>query len=343
MATATVTLVVPNITSVLLNFNQMKVYRSDTGATGVFSEITGPGTRLVLETGKTIYEFVDTTAPTDATNTYYTSTFFHSATLLESSQGDPVQGEGDPALDVISVDELKEIFLFGVDLTDDNGTDFPDTLFEFYIKAAVSWIERRVDIPLRPLVIADERHDFYRQDYYKYIRLQTQEYPILDVDTVKLVLPTEQEVISFDKEWLQIQKWSGQIEIIPGRGQLSVIVLGQTGAWLPLIYGWTDYIPDVFRIAYTAGFERGQVPAELREMVGKAASFGPLNIAGDLVVGAGIAGRSMSLDGIATSVNTTQSATNSGYGARILEYRRELAETIPELRRYYKGIRMVVA
>lgn len=344
MATITIRIPVVNIADVLAApFDRIKIYRSTTGATGPFVEITTPATRLVLEPDKTVYEYVDATGDNDY---YYTSSYFNSTTLAESSQGDPVQGESDPALDIISIEELKEFFLFGVDLTDDNGCPFPDTLFEFYIKSAVSWVERRLDLCLRQCVFTDseaERLDFYRQDYYKYIRLQTDEFPIITVSAIKLVLPTEQEVIDFDPSWFQIDKASGQLEIIPGRGQLSVITLGQTGAWLPLIYGWTDYIPHVFRVSYTAGFEKGKVPPELTELVGKVASLGPLNIAGDLVVGAGIASRSISVDGIATSIGTTQSATNAGYGARILEYRREISETIKFLRRYYKGIRWVAA
>lgn len=339
MATITVKFVVPNIAAVLQCFDQLKVYRSPDNTVGSFVEITGPGTRITLESDKTVYEFIDNTG---SSTDYYASTFFNSTDSSESSLSDATQGDGDPALDVISVEELKEIFLFGVDLSDDDGCPFPDALFEFYIKGAVSWVERRLDLKLRPCVITDERQDFYRQDYYKYIRLQTHEFPIISVEAIRLVLPTEQEVINFDPSWFQVQDYAGQLEIIPGRGQLSVIVLGQTGAWLPLIYGWTDFIPDVFRVDYTAGFPKGQVPHELRELVGKVASFGPLNVAGDLVVGAGIAAQNISIDGISTAVSTTQSATSSGYTARLLQYRREIKDILGDLRRYYKGVRFVV-
>ena len=59
------------------------------------------------------------------------------------------------------------------------------------------------------------------------------------------------------------------------------------------------------------------IPAELLDLAGKYAAGYPLNTAGDLVAGAGIASKSTNIDGAGTSVGTTSSATNAGYGARI--------------------------
>ncbi len=84
------------------------------------------------------------------------------------------------------------------------------------------------------------------------------------------------------------------------------------------------------------------MPPVLVELVGKYASFGPLNIAGDLLGGAGIASQNISLDGLSTGFSTTSSATNSGFGARLLIYRGEIKDWIPTLMRYYKGPKLVV-
>ena len=65
-------------------------------------------------------------------------------------------------------------------------------------------------------------------------------------------------------------------------------------------------------------------PADLLDLVGIVASMLPLDTAGDLIAGAGIATTSISLDGISQSVGTTASATNSGYGARVIQYRKRL-------------------
>ncbi len=73
------------------------------------------------------------------------------------------------------------------------------------------------------------------------------------------------------------------------------------------------------------------------------AAIGPLNIAGDLIAGAGIANKSISLDGLSQSIGTTSSATNSGYGARILQYEKQMKHMLEGLRTHYTGIQMVVA
>jgi len=110
-----------------------------------------------------------------------------------------------------------------------------------------------------------------------------------------------------------------------------------------MIHRNNRFVPDVFRVDYTAGFEAGKVPADIIDLIGKKASFGPLNIAGDLLGGAGIASQSVSVDGLSQSFNTTSSATNAGYGARLVQYSKEIKELLPMLEKYYKGIRMVVA
>jgi hypothetical protein len=102
-------------------------------------------------------------------------------------------------------------------------------------------------------------------------------------------------------------------------------------------------VPALFRVSYKAGFKKGQVPHLIKEIVGMKASMGPLNIAGDLIAGAGIATKSLSLDGLSQSISTTASATNAGYGARILQYNKEIEERMKNLRSYYTGINMVVA
>src|SRR3990167_786182 len=336
MATITLTVVVSDIATVRSLFDKIKVYRSTTGVTGPYVEITSAPTRISLVEGQTIYSYTDTSGD-DAY--YYKTSFFNSASLIESSLSDAQQGEGDPALDVMSVEELKTNYLFGVDLSDDNGNEFQDSMFQFYIKSAVSWLEKRLDVPMRPLVIEDERHDFFRQDYRKWVWLQLLNKPVIAVDEIKLVLPTNQEVITYSNDWIFVDKPSGQVNIIPGSGQ---VLLGSAGAWLPLLYGWVDFLPDVFRVRYTAGFEKGKIPDDLRDLAGKIAALGPLNLAGDLVFGAGLAAESVSLDGLTTAIQTTQSPTNAGYGARIVEYWREIKHVMPELRRYYQGMRMIM-
>jgi len=303
-------------------------------------EITNGATRPPLESGRLVYSYTDEYGSEDY---WYKSSYFHSVSLLESSKSDAQQGEGDSALDIMSVSELKTYYLFGLDLTDDSGTEYPDSLYEFFIKSAVSWLEHKLDLPLRTTRYVEEAHDFMREDYLQYIWLELAHYPVLELEEVKLVLPGDQLVHTFDPSWFQLEKDSGQLQLIPGPGSAGTILLGQVGAWLPLIYAQARMVPRMFRTTYTAGFEAGKLPDVLKDMVGKTASFGPLNIAGDLLGGAGIASQSISMDGLSQSFNTTSSATNAGYGARLLQYSKEIKEVIPTLHRYYHGVRLSVA
>lgn len=338
MSVVTLNISAGNIETLIVNFDQIKVYRSITGRTGVYSELTGIGTRILLEAGVTSYQYHDTSGDSSY---YYKRSFFNSASAIESDLSDPVQGSNDPALDIISVSELKTNYLFGVDLTNDQGVEYPDSLYEWYIKSAVSWVEHRLDLPLRPKSITAERHDFYPMDYQNFIYLKLREYPVLEVSQVQMILPGETVAQDFDSDWFQLRRDSGVLHIVPGTGSSSTILFGGGGSWLPFAKNANRFIPDVFRVTYTAGFEAGQLPYDIRDIVGKTASLGPLNIAGDLLGGAGIASQSLGIDGLSQSFSTTSSATNSGYGARVGIYTREIKTQLPIIRSYYKGMSMV--
>jgi len=76
---------------------------------------------------------------------------------------------------------------------------------------------------------------------------------------------------------------------------------------------------------------------DLMALIGKVASIGILNIAGDMVIGAGIASKNVSIDAISSGLQTTASATNTAYGARIVQLQREINALKPILFRKYNG------
>lgn len=339
MSVISLKIVVASLDTVRETFDRIKVHRSVTGSPGPYVEVTLPSTRIPLEAMKVIYEYQDLSGDP---NYFYRVSYFNSVSLLESSLSEPQQGESDSALDIISVEELKTNYLFGVDLTKDDGEAYPEALFEWYIKSAVSWIEARLDIPVRPVHYEDEVHDYWRRDYDQYISLFLDHYPVISVATVKMVLPTDQVVKEFDSSWIKLQKEFGHVNIIPGIGSQGTILLGASGAFLPFLTR-SDFLPGIFHIDYTAGFESGKVPGVIKDIIGKLAAMGPLNIAGDMIAGAGIASQSLSMDGISQSISTTASATNAGYGARIIQYYKDIKDVLPTLQKYYKGIRLTVA
>lgn len=349
----TTTIIEPDVNLVRANFDAIQVFRSVNGPTGSYSEVTKPGTRPRLEKDKTTYTFTD---PDGAADYYYKFRYFNTVTSAFDTFSTPERGEPEPALQVISIEELKDVYLFGVDLTNDQGVPYSNAMFTWYIKAAVDWIEKRLDLPILPRTYPDERHDYYKYDYNKYIWLKLSHYPVIGISEVKLVLPGEQVVKVFEKDWLHIQRGDGQLQMVPGTGTAGTILLGASGAWLPFIYGNNKFIPDAFRINYEAGFGRPRdpnsvsprdpeldaFPPDIKHVVGMIASMGPFNIAGDMIAGAGIASQSIGIDGLSQSVSTTSSATNAGYGARIIQYQKDIKDQLPHLARYYKGPRLTV-
>ena len=95
-------------------------------------------------------------------------------------------------------------------------------------------------------------------------------------------------------------------------------------------------MPNYWKMKYVSGFDL--VPPDLIEAIGKMAAICIFHPLGDLILGAGIASASLSLDGLSQSVSTTSSATNAGYGSRILGYTNDLKQAIPRLKATYKGI-----
>lgn len=340
-ASLTLTIRVNDVDRILERFNFVSVWTTtdlnDTGNPINFTELTTPATRIALVSGSAEYVFVD---PNGTEDTWYAIGYYNSDTSAVSGLGSPVKGIIDPALELLTVDQLKNIFLFGIDLTNDFGEPYPDELFQFYIRSAVQFVRDKLDIDLLPTEQADEKHDFYKRDYEKYVITKLDRVPVIEVTGARLVLPLNQKIIDYSPNSFQVDHDAGWLEIVPGSGQ---ILLGQTGAFLPLVFGGQDYLPQAIRVDYTSGFRNGFVPADIQEVIGMLASFGPLGIAGDLLVGAGIASQSLSIDGLSQSVNTTSSATNSGYGARLVQYQKQLKDMWQTLRARYHPKNLLVA
>lgn len=330
---------VEEITNVISQFDVQKIYRSITGENGSYIEITNSSTRIPLENDKSDYYYDDL----DGNSTYwYKIAYYNSLSDLESNASVPRVGNFLSALSIISVEELKEIYLFGLDLTNDAGEPYPNSLYEHYILSAFATLERRLDIHILPYEIVDEKHDYYNTDIEQFMFLLLNEYPVISVEAVRMEFPNGNVLMNVPINYIHLNEGSGQVQIIPTLG--PSIPISMNNVFYPYVSRYftrtVRNLPDFFRISYTAGLSR--VPENIKDLIGKIASFGPLNIGGDLLGGAGIATASISVDGLSQTYGTTSSATNAGYGARLLQYSREIKELIPELRRYYKGIRVRV-
>lgn len=209
----------------------------------------------------------------------------------------------------ISVKDVKDNYLFGIDLSDANGNPLPEGLFVHYINSAVDYIQNLLDITISETEFISERHDYIRNDYQNWGFLELEHKPVKEVKGIRLMYGNRPSV-EIPLDWVQLNKLTGQITLFPSAGSANSLIIGQTGLLFGFQSQW-DYAPMLWEVDYVAGIDEkdSSMPFELlKEAVSKRASCGILNVWGDLIIGAGIANQSVSIDGISQSIGTTQSA-----------------------------------
>lgn len=240
---------------------------------------------------------------------------------------------------IMTVKEFHDLYLWGQDpaFVADDGKTQPEYTYAHNIRYGIAKVEKKLGIKLLPTRIV-EKHDFMRENgvargEYPFFPLDA--FPVIDIESVKLMLPGA-DPFTYPASWLRWHADDGQLYIVPdGTGALPVAATAYPSS--------RRLIPDAYEITYFAGFKPDNFPVDLKEVVGKEGAFGPLNVGGDLVGGAGLAGSSLSLDGLSQSITTTNSSTNAGFGARLIQYEKELKETYKTLVPYYRGLRLRVA
>lgn len=265
--------------------------------------------------------------------------------------------------------QLIERYLVGVNLRLPDGCPYPNQTFDFAVRSATEEVERYLGIAVLPRtfyggdvgdiaqmnrlpteqnengIYGAERQDWIPYDQYRRMRLAWR--PLIgNPPRVRLVFPGyEYSVPHIPDDWISVRDGnSATIDIVPGATMTGLLYNGffvanqiGFGAW------WNNRLPNLMRIDYTAGFLPGCVPLAIQDAIGLLAAIFILNIAGDLIAGAGIASFSLSLGGLSQSISTTSSATNSGYGARIIQYTKQLDRLVRQLRNDYIGANLVVA
>lgn len=249
---------------------------------------------------------------------------------------------------LLSPTEMFSLYLYGIKIQAGDGTAFSTESMRFYIQAAQQEIENFFNLKLVYQFIALEKLTFYRADYWQSFPILFTNYPVNK--PISLTGRFNQlEQISYPTQWLtNTQNSYGQykrrVSIVPtgtavATANAEVILSGlttQLGSQHFLM------IPDYWDLQYITGFKLDQMPMDLINLTGKLASFGPLGIAGDLILGAGIVSQSLGVDGLSQSISSTSSATNAGYGARLVQYEREIKATIPRIKLVYDEIKMSV-
>lgn len=243
---------------------------------------------------------------------------------------------------MLTVKQLKERYLFGIDLTDKQGNKLPDEVIQHQINAAVSYLEHAMNIIISETLIEGEQHDYRAVDYANFNFIQLKQRPGIEVIEMKAQFPNRSDLVTYPKQWYVLEKEASQVQLSPVEGSFSGLIVTQGGSYVPLIYGTRDYWPHLFSITYKAGFCNDQIPVIINEMIGLQAAIKIFEILGDLLYGPGLTSDNVSLDGASVSKGLAASGIYSVYGARIDGYRKSLKDYMDVVKKFYSGIPSVV-
>lgn len=163
-----------------------------------------------------------------------------------------------PMQDIITPQWVRDRYLVGIDLTDDDGNDYPEAHYLQAIDSSISLLEGKYDIALRRprRCVFREGIDSQWFDSQTWYLTLTEKRPVQTLNKFQIQFgsyPASEVPLS----WLQVvSKQAGQLQVIPGPEGWKIPYL--TGA-TPLLgfdaLSGRGYVPNWIKIEYTAGFE----------------------------------------------------------------------------------------
>jgi len=249
---------------------------------------------------------------------------------------------------ILTVAQLKKRYMFGIDVKDKDGKVLPDSVCQAHINNAVSALEHLLDISITPRTTTEEK-DYNANDYIQWGYLQLNNFPLISISEMNIVylhdLNNDPETsLEIPLNWVRLDKETGIVRLIPNNKFPSRLAVDSGASFFPELFRRQGHVPNLWRVTYKYGFDDGKVPVLLNHAIGLMSSLFVLSVAGNLVLGAGIAATSISLDGLSQSISTTQSAENSAYSATRKEYldallgrNKDEPGVVQMLMDYYKG------
>ena len=86
---------------------------------------------------------------------------------------------------LLSVQDLKDRYLFAVDLRDNQGNELPDEVLAFHIDSAITQIEQECEIWITPVFLEEDR-DYLLNDYVNWSIMQLDSNPVISVDKFEI-------------------------------------------------------------------------------------------------------------------------------------------------------------
>lgn len=240
---------------------------------------------------------------------------------------------------VISPDNLKKLYFYGIPLVERNGTEISDSTISSFIQSAQDQIENLLSIKIWKQLL-EEKLNFTRSDFDQFGYVKTS-YPVASPYVMEGWIGLTQQIV-FPEGWLSSrttsdgQSYHRQIWIVPSGAAASPqpIIFGTTHPYLG--YYGLKHIPDYWKVKYITGYEKP--PMDIVTLVGKIAAIFIFQQLGDIILGPGLSSTNLSIDGLSQSVQTIQ----GGYKNRIEGYLKDLEREGPMLVGKYKGMRLTV-
>jgi hypothetical protein len=206
----------------------------------------------------------------------------------------------------------------------------PESVIQEAIDSSIARLEGTINAKIRFREHIVAYHDYDQDLFNEFGFIELDNYPVVEIHSYKFQYGEQgHEIWDVPSDLIQIKGSGskfGTVEILPFRG--IPITSSYDPALVPFITGMfsSPKSPSMVRIEYDAGMDGmpNDLEDDLVRAIGLMAAIHPLNLLGDIIIGAGIASISTSFDGISQSVATTASAENSALSSRIREYEREL-------------------
>lgn len=236
-------------------------------------------------------------------------------------------------------------FLPGLPLEDSFGRPMSAALINGRIKATVASFQRRYGVRLAPTVIKcgsepmtedppviDEVHaglDFHSDgnlDHRQHI-MRLPVGPIRSVHALGLFLPGMRAPSSLPVDWVSARPRSNAVRLFPRKSLTAAIAY--TGGYFLNINMLGRPTPEGWHITYTAGYDPNDLLGreyDILEALGKMVAI-ELLVPGsmDSLLGEGVGGKSISVDGLAQSIQLLHSANTLKYTNVITRYAEELS------------------
>lgn len=247
----------------------------------------------------------------------------------------------------VTPDDLRYTYLWGTDFKATNGQYFTDEQTQYFIDAAITELERELNICIRKRVVRcePEKRNLVRTtktlqgDYdeeeppYKYKREEISSRGMITTRLRPIIKVTKCELMNIANSPMDllssayIEKKKGVINFVNRPWERSNTYNNIAKAIFPR--GENQFRAYMYyAVDYEAGYETSDdIPDDLRQIIGKHCAISLLNIIGDGLM-SGFSSSSLSMDGISESFSSTQSATSAYFGARIAVYQKEVEDYI---------------